>query len=321
MIISIFSIVVFLLSIDIKAYSQPGACDGSCFSHDPSLIQHTDGTWFRFNTGNGIGIWKAPALHGPWTYVGDALKGGSVTQIAGRGDLWAPDVTRVGTMYYMYYAVSQFGKKNSAIGFATSSTMEAGSWTDHGGIGVESSDSSRYNAIDPSLLVSGNDYYLVFGSWNQGIYQVAMESPPNRKTGSSSSNHLAYVSRAPHTGEGPTMFHHDGWYYLLYSSGICCGYQNKKPAPGDEYKIVMCRSNSPTSGFHDKAGVDCLVGGGTTLLESHDNVYGPGGQGVIDTPDGLLLYYHYTNPQRGIADADNLFGYNYLSFSDGWPAV
>ncbi|KAH9824170.1 family 43 glycoside hydrolase [Melampsora americana] len=319
--ILIYSIVVFLLFNGITAYSQPGPCDGSCFSHDPSLIQHTDGTWFRFNTGKGIGIWKAPALRGPWTYVGDALKGGSSIQLAGRNDLWAPDVSRVGKTYYMYYAVSQFGRKTSAIGVATSSTLEAGSWTDHGGIGVQSSDNSPYNAIDASLLLSGGAYYLVFGSWNRGIHQVAMQFPPKRKVRSSVAINLAYDPSPPHTGEGPTMFQHGGWYYLLFSSGICCGYQNKKPDPGAEYKIVMCRSRSPTSGFFNKAGVDCLKGGGTTLLASHDNVYGPGGQGVIDTPNGLLLYYHYTNPQRGIADADNIFGYNYLSFPDGWPAV
>ncbi|EGG05115.1 family 43 glycoside hydrolase [Melampsora larici-populina 98AG31] len=315
------SIVVFLLFNHIKAYSQPGPCEGSCFAHDPSLVQHPNGTWFRFNTGNGIGIWKASALQGPWNYVGDALEGGSTMKMQGSNYLWAPDVTLVGTTYYMYYAVSKWGRKTSAIGVATSPTMEVGSWTDHGAIGIRSTARSPYNAIDPSLLISGNNSYLVFGSWNHGIYQVAMKSPPIKRIRSSVPTEVAYVPSGAHTGEGASMFQHDGWYYLLYSAGICCGYQDKKPAAGEEYKIVMCRSKSPTSGFLDKAGVDCLKGGGTTLLASHDNVYGPGGQGVIDTANGPLLYYHYTNPQNGIGDSDNVFGYNYLTFPDGWPAV
>jgi arabinan endo-1,5-alpha-L-arabinosidase len=51
------------------------------------------------------------------------------------------------------------------------------------------------------------------------------------------------------------------------------------PAAGAEYMIMMCRSTSATGGFLDSNGVNCLNNnGGTILLESHDYVYGPGGQ-------------------------------------------
>ncbi|KAH9814309.1 hypothetical protein DFH28DRAFT_971220 [Melampsora americana] len=83
----------------------------------------------------------------------------------------------------------------------------------------------------------------------------------------------------------------------------------------------MCRSRSPTSNLVDKAGIDFLTGGGTKLLGSHNDVYGRGGQGVTKTSNGTLLYYHYTNPNCGIGDKDNIFGYNYSTFPDGWPAV
>jgi len=47
----------------------------------------------------------------------------------------------------------------------------------------------------------------------------------------------------------------------------------------------------------DKSGVKCTAGGGTTVLESHDWVYGPGGQGVFNDPSlGPVLYYHYGKP-------------------------
>lgn len=58
----------------------------------------------------------------------------------------------------MYYAVSTFGSQNSAIGVATSSTMEVGSWTDHGATGVASSAGKLYNAIDPNLILVGSTY-------------------------------------------------------------------------------------------------------------------------------------------------------------------
>lgn len=73
----------------VAAYSNPGACSGHCSAHDPSLIQRSsDKSWFRFNTGNGVGIWKATELAGPWTYVGDALASGSKIDHAGNKDLW-----------------------------------------------------------------------------------------------------------------------------------------------------------------------------------------------------------------------------------------
>ncbi|KAM3086395.1 hypothetical protein ACMFMG_000532 [Clarireedia jacksonii] len=319
-----FSRLLFLFPLlfsIINAYSNPGSCSGNCYAHDPSLIQRSsDGTWFRFSTGNGIGIWKANSLAGSWTYVGDALSGGSSISLTGNTDLWAPDVQLVGSTYYMYYAVSTFGSQNSAIGVATSTTMEVGSWTDHGSTGVASSSSKLYNAIDPNLIKVGSAYYLNFGSFWDDIYQVGMASTP-LKTGGSASYNIAYNSSGTHALEGSYMFYYSGYYYLLFSSGICCGYETSKPAAGAEYKIVMCRSTSATGGFVDKNGVACTANGGSTLLASHGNVYGPGGQGVYLSSSGPLLYYHYANPTIGIADANYLFGYNYLTWSNGWPSV
>ena len=52
----------------------------------------------------------------------------------------------------------------------------------------------------------------------------------------------------------------------------------------------------------DRDGRSCLHdNGGTTLLASHDIVYGPGGQGVFtDKQRGLTLYYHYANKNVGL---------------------
>ncbi|KAF7943392.1 hypothetical protein EAE96_011318 [Botrytis aclada] len=308
-----------LLSL-VAAYANPGACSGNCYAHDPALIQRSsDGTWFKFNTGNGIGIWKATALAGPWTYVGDALSKSSIN-LAGNGDLWAPDVHLVGSTYYMYYVVSTFGTQNSAIGVATSATMEVGSWTDHGATGIASASGKLYNAIDPNLILVGSTYYLNFGSFWDDIYQVAMASTPTKAGGSASYN-LAYNSSGTHSEEGSYMFYYSGYYYLLISSGICCGYDTSKPAQGAEYKIIMGRSKTATGNFVDQSGKALSAGGGTTLLASHGNVYGPGGQGVYLSSSGPLLYYHYANPTVGLGDANYLFGYNYLTFTNGWPSV
>jgi arabinan endo-1,5-alpha-L-arabinosidase len=132
----------------VHSYADPGPCTGACWAHDPSIIQRaSDGKYFKFNTGTGIEIATANSLAGPWTLQGHVLmNGSSIIDNPGRNDPWAPDVHLVGAEYFLYYAVSTFGSQVSAIGLATSSTMEPGSWTDKGGIGVASKKGQAYNA-------------------------------------------------------------------------------------------------------------------------------------------------------------------------------
>ncbi|KAK6071018.1 arabinan endo-alpha-l-arabinosidase a [Seiridium cupressi] len=305
----------------VAGYADPGACSGDCWAHDPALIQRTsDGVYFRFNTGSLIGIWKSSALEGPWTYQGAAIPAGSIIDLAGNDDLWAPDVQKVGDTYFLYYAVSTFGSQDSAIGYATSTTLEYGSWTDHGTTGISSSSSKAYNAIDPNLIAVGSSYYMNFGSFWNDIYQAPMAS--TAKTVASSSYQIAYQPSGSHAQEGSFMYYRSGYYYLFWSEGICCGYDTSKPATGAEYKIRVCRSTSATGGFVDSSGTSCTDGGGTTVLESHGTVYGPGGQGVIaDSAHGTVLYYHYADTDIGLADSEYQFGWNVVSWSSGWPTV
>ena len=156
------------------SYQNPGACSGACNVHDPAVIRRTsDGTYFRFSTGNKIQIATSSSLSGPWAIRGSALSGGSKINLAGNQDLWAPDVTKVGDIYYLYYSVSTFGSQESAIGVATSTTMEVGTWTDCGSTGVMSHAGSAYNAIDGNVVLAGDgSYYMSFGSFWRDIYNV-----------------------------------------------------------------------------------------------------------------------------------------------------
>jgi arabinan endo-1,5-alpha-L-arabinosidase len=74
------------------------------------------------------------------------LPNGSSIDNAGKKDPWDPDVHLVGDEYFLYYAVSTFGSQVSAAGLATSGSMEPGSWTDRGGVGVASKKGQAYNA-------------------------------------------------------------------------------------------------------------------------------------------------------------------------------
>lgn len=172
-----------------------------------SVIRRTsDGTYFRFSTGNKIQIATASSISGPWTIRGSVVPNSSIINLPGRDDLWAPDVAKVGDVYYLYYSVSTFGSQNSAIGYATSTTMDAGSWTDHGSVGITSKPGSAYNAIDANLIaLNGGGYRFTWGSFWGDLYSVAAKDPPKAITGGAVQ--VAYQPAGAHAIEGPSVYY------------------------------------------------------------------------------------------------------------------
>ncbi|GAB7358734.1 hypothetical protein MBLNU230_g3963t1 [Neophaeotheca triangularis] len=305
------------------AQSDPLPCSGICVnSHDPTLIRReSDGLYFRFSTGGRIPVFTAPEITGPWSEVGTVLDGPAAIDNSGRNDAWAPDVQNVDGTYYLYYSVSDFGTSNSAIGVATSPNMEPGSWQDHGSTGVESQEGGRYNAIDGNLLVTDNAYVFTFGSFWDGIQQTTLTGDALQWFG----DEPVQVAQYPETTavEGPYLFQNGDYYYLFWSQGKCCNYVDERPAPGDEYKIMACRSTSEFGPFEDANGNACTGNGGTLVLGSHGHVYGPGGQGVYRDPSSgdTYLYYHYVDTNVGYDDGQKQLGVNVIDWSSGWPRV
>jgi arabinan endo-1,5-alpha-L-arabinosidase len=156
-------------------------------------------------------------------------------------------VTLVGSTYYMYYSTSSFGSQKSTIGVATSSTMDVGSWTDHGSSGVSSSSGKAYNAIDGNLIWDGSAFYMNFGSFYGDIYQVPMKNPPISSSGAA--YNIEFNSTGTRPSEGSFVFTWGDYFYLFFSSGSCCNLDKSRPAKGEEYKIMVCRSNKVTGGY------------------------------------------------------------------------
>lgn len=208
----------------------------------------------------------------------------------------------------MHYQSTHIGTQNSTIHVASSPNMSVGSWTYRGLMDIPKN--SAYNRIDPNLLVTpGQELFLSFGSYWDDIFQVSLQNATT--VTSALPVHLAKnTTNFPQpfpVGQDPTegsfqfawtpFNNGTTFYYLFTSSGACCNFDTK-PAPvpaGDEYKIMVCRSDGPSGPFYDKNGTSCLDNGGTLVLGSHGDVYAPGGQGVLhdDSQNKNILYYHY----------------------------
>lgn len=206
-------------------------------------------------------------------------------------------MNKVGNQYILYYSVSTPGSQNSAIGYATSRTMEKGTWTDHGSTGISTATGSNRNAIDPALFrdPASGTYYMAFGSYWTGIYVVPMNAEATQVAKNAVYTNVARQPKGNGAYEGSFLISKGGYYFLFFSSGNSGDFDpNNLPPAGEEYKVKVCRSKSVTGPYVGPAGGSCLNGNGLVLLGSHGDVYAPGGQGIFDDPKlGTIMYYHY----------------------------
>ncbi|KAI3395918.1 hypothetical protein diail_629 [Diaporthe ilicicola] len=198
--------------------------------------------------------------------------------------------------------------------------MENGTWVDHGSTGVESTSDASFNAIDPTMILVDGTYYLSFGSYWDDIQQVTFS--PDATTVDGEEYQTIYKPSGLHDAEASFPFEYGDYFYMFWSEGQANDYDISLPGEGGEYKVRACRSTAVGGPYMDGNGTSCLEGGGNYVLESHGDVYGPGGQGVLDDPTyGPILYYRYINTTIGYALADYQWGWNVIDWADGWPTI
>ena len=130
--------------------------------HDPVIIRQ-DSIYYIFCTGNGISVFSSTDMKN-WKKerpVFDTAPQWAVKEIPGfRGHIWAPDISYHNGLYYLYYAVSAFGKNTSAIGVTTNKTLNPldknFNWLDHGKVIESVPGRDMWNAIDPNLIFAEN---------------------------------------------------------------------------------------------------------------------------------------------------------------------
>ncbi|KAI9927120.1 hypothetical protein ASPWEDRAFT_121698 [Aspergillus wentii DTO 134E9] len=306
-------------------------------AHDPNIVEH-NGFFYMFKGGVHVPIHKATNMNGPWKDIGAVLDKDSVINKANKSRPWAPTTIYYNPTkkFYCFYAISQGGSRNSAIGVASSDSIE-GTWTDHGALvqtGQNQPEVVPYtetNAIDPAFIIDHKtgQPHLLYGSYWSTIWSLPLEhdllSVKNYKNPDAS--HLAFVPEAKSKPEeGAYMTFHDGYYYLWFSHGKCCNFEKGFPAQGQEYNIRVGRSKNINGPFVDKSGTELLKGGGTIVYQSnHGNTYAPGGLGVIESAstegDKDVLYFHYLNKTMGYGFTKAQLGWTYLEYDNGWPVA
>jgi arabinan endo-1,5-alpha-L-arabinosidase len=322
--IALISFAVAMLS----CFALPAvrAMETDCVIHDPSTVIKSGGTYWVFGTGTGISVYSSkdrrhwtpepPVFETAPAWIAAAVPGNT------QRSYWAPDIRHVGGRFLLYYSVSTFGSNTSAIGLATSPTLQPPHWTDQG-IVIQSSRQNNYNTIDPCVVSDAHGgLWLSFGSFWSGIKMVALDP----KTGKPASQNPAIYSIASHPQdradsiEASCISTHNGYYYLFVDWDYCCR------GPQSTYNIRVGRSRSITGPYLDQTGHDMQSGGGTLFLPATLNdaggisEVGPGHAGLLSDTDGDWFTCHYEWAKDH--DGRPMLNLQKLTWGkDGWPAL
>lgn len=295
-------------------------------AHDPVLIRE-GGTYYSFSTGLGdrlplmarasddLKTWRP--LPSPLATVPDWAK----AVVPGSKGFWAPDIAKVNGRYRLYYSISTFGSRSSAIGLATSASLDPHSpdyrWQDEGLV-VSSSDVDEFNAIDANFFADDDGrHWLSFGSFWGGLKLVELDTVTGKPL--PDAPFIAIARRggdANYAVEAPFIVARDDHYYLIVSFDHCC-----RGAKSD-YKLAVGRADAITGPYLDRSGVPMMQGGGTILVEAapDDRFQGPGHAGYLRDSDGTeyLIHHAYDRENRG-RPALRLEKLRWDA--DGWPYI
>jgi arabinan endo-1,5-alpha-L-arabinosidase len=287
--------------------------------HDPSTPVRADNAWWIFGTGKLLKAARSSDLR-TWETLPSPLSAPPVwaAEIAPKNKeafYWAPDVIRIGDLYHLYYSVSEFGQNHSAIGLATSPTLDPKKpgygWTDRG-IVIRSGDGDRFNAIDASTLATADNHlWMAFGSFWDGIFIVELDPKTGLRIAPDTPLHrVAYCKEI----EAPFLYQRGDYFYLFFNQGLCCRGKDST------YTIKVGRSRSVTGPYLDDQGRDCTDKGGRPVLGTKGDFIGPGHAGIIRDPNGRewLTVHFYDGAHNGAPT----FARRALSWTvDAWPRI
>jgi arabinan endo-1,5-alpha-L-arabinosidase len=293
------------------------AAQGSmgAFVHDPVMIKQGS-TYYVYYTGNLTPYKTSDNRYSGWRDRGATFSSSPswvASTVPGNNgrDFWAPDISFRDDTYWLYFSVSTFGSNTSAIGLATSPTLDPSAadyrWTDRGVV-IKSSGSNNYNCIDPNVFEdTDGKVWLTFGSFWTGIKMVELDAATGKPLLNAELRSIA--SRPSTQIEAPFLTRWNNFYYLFVSWDKCCS------GASSTYKIVVGRSEEVTGPFVDKTGKVMTSGGGTIIDSSTAQWKGPGHNGIFIENDTMFCINHAYAASNGAA---TMF-IRPLYWKDEWP--
>ncbi len=313
-----------------KALTLSGDYPGT---HDPSIGRDGDGYYVfatGFAPGGGQFAIRCSNDLTEWKLCGHAFEHipAWIKEVSpGTRELWAPDVSYFNGKYHLYYAYSLFGVNTSGIALATNDTLDPRSpkyhWKDEGLV-LKSTAADDFNAIDPNIVLDEKGQpWLSFGSFWSGIKMRRIDTATGKLAAEDSTLYALAARAKPADAapakpglppdweaiEAPFIVRHGEFYYLFVSFDLCCR------GTHSSYRTMVGRSRKVTGPYVDAEGRPMLQGGATQLLEPNERWLGPGGESVLQRPEGDIIVFHAYDAVTG----KPALQISTLVWKDGWP--
>lgn len=198
------------------------------------------------------------------------------------GSFWAPEYYFHNGTYYLYYTARRKSDNISCIGVATSKYPHKG-FKDHGVIV-----SFGKEAIDAFVYNDNGQLYMTFKAY--GLDKRPIEILGSKLSADGlrlEGETFSLLKDDQRMGmEGQSILHKNGFYYLFYSSGACCG-------GGCNYNVRVARSKDFKGPYEDY--------GQNPVLQADKAWKCPGHGTFVQQNDGKYLYlYHAYNQESSV---------------------
>ena len=276
---------------------------------DPSFIRDGDG-------------YAAVTTSGGWSPSFRILRSGDLEhwQIAGsafrrpprwaRTNFWAPELTRLGSRYAIFYSALPRGKRSwYCIGLATAPSV-TGPYRDRG----RPLRCGRRGSIDP--FAARDELGRLYLLWKEDGNEFGLPTPilaqRLREDGGRLLGRPRELLRNDQPWEGrvveaPAVLRQGGYFYLFYSANLCC-------TSRCAYAIGVARAPTLLGPYEKFAGNPIVRDGNGWRCPGHPSI-------ALDGTGGYKTLFHAYRPDAGALAGRQLLVDDVEFGSDGWPRI
>jgi beta-xylosidase len=281
---------------------------------DPDVLSTTNGYYAYATNGSGRNIQVAHStdlVH--WQLLPDALPAPGPWAKLGGGYVWAPEVIKIAERYVMYYTARDKASNKQCVGVATSNKPDSQFKDPNDHPLVCHPDEG--GDIDPDPFRDGDKLYLYFKNdgncCGRTTYLYVQELAPDGLSlvGAPTqlvSNDKLWEGRVV---EAPTMWKHEGKYYLFFSGNDYAG---------PPYAVGYANCQSPTGPCEDAPENPILA----SKMDQPPLVIGPGHQAIVQVDGQTWIVYHaWEVTSAGLRGSRRFMWIDRLDWKDGKPDV
>lgn len=281
---------------------------------DPFILKVGDTYWGYATNGSSKNVPLASStdlVH--WKFQGDAMP--AVPEWSKVGFVWAPEVIEIEGKYVLYYTTRDKASNKQCVGVATSDKPEGKFKDVNGQAFVCQVDQGGTIDASPFRDEDGKFYLYYKNDGNCCGYPTYIYVQEMAPDGLSLLGEPVQLIRNDkpwegHVIEAPTMFRHDGKYYLFYSAN---------DYGGVPYAVGYATCDSPL-GPCQKAEENPILK--SNVEDKKNLIIGPGHQTLLQLGDQTWIFYHVWQMHPGGFRGDSRFMWlDRLNWVNGKPVV